>query len=212
MKTMISIAAVALPLFAQAVPITPPHYLIDIEYWGSVSGDVVGGGHSIGDNVRGTMRIDTRLAPGDVASIYDYWGDYQLNERCNHQNCPPELTEPSEFVTSPRIPDLGGFMFDRVQVFDNKTSGSANLYDAYDVEDWESNPGGSMFRRLNVAVSSTTLDFIAGDGLVQSFDVVPSEHAETVANGTWEQYVDNVAEGFSFVVDRIRVTPKLCKP
>ena len=70
---------------------------------------------------------------------------------------------------------------------------------------------------LNVTVRSfgTDLDFIHGDGLVQTFDI-SSWSAQGIGEGVSSEVFPDPKRSFSartvhFVVNRLKVTPKVCK-
>ena len=63
---------------------------------------------------------------------------------------------------------------------------------------------------MRISVGSP-VDFIMGESLVQSFDLRPEESGGS-AGGTFESFFDGVGSGFSFVIDRIRATPRVCRP
>jgi hypothetical protein len=151
------------------------------------------------------------VAPPDAAFIYPEWvGEYSVNQECE-RNCLPERTEPSGFVTSPGIRDLGGAVYDQVLVIDRALDPSHEFtLDEYDVRDYEIAPDFRGASQLRINVGSA-VDFIMGESLVQSFDLRPAESGGA-AGGTFESFLDDVASGFSFVIDRIRATPRVCRP
>jgi hypothetical protein len=204
-------AAHAGPATEAAGSATKSGVVIDVEYWGTVS-EVTSGPRSAGDAVHGVVRIDTRVAPPDFSFYFPEWaGEYDVNQECQ-RNCLPERTEPSGFVTSPGIRDLGGPVYDSVRVIDSDLDpyGEWNR-DEYSVRDYEIKPYGlgAGSQQLVIGVGSP-LDFIMGDGLVQSFDLRPAESGGA-AGGTFESFFDGVASAFSFAIDRIRATPHVCK-
>jgi hypothetical protein len=65
---------------------------------------------------------------------------------------------------------------------------------------------------LSISVSSS-LDFIQGTGLDQEFELDDlQEKADTSAGGYFQAKVTDAVAFFAFFVDRIRVTPHVCKP
>ena len=211
-------AMLAVPWVAHAGPATEAAgstsktgVVIDLEYWGTVT-EATSGPRLVGDAVHGVVRIDTRVAPRDFSFYFPDWaGEYDVNQECP-RNCPPEATEPSGFVTSPGITDLGGPVYDRVRVIDRDADPSGDFdLDEYSVRDYEIRPyaEGAGSQQLEIGVASP-LDFIMGDGLVQSFDLRPAESGGG-AGGTFESFLDGLASAFGFAIDRIRATPHVCK-
>jgi len=185
--------------------------VIDLEYWGTVT-EATSGPRAVGDAVHSVVRIDTRVAPRDFSFYFAEWaGEYDVNQECP-RNCPPERTEPSGFVTSPGIKDLGGPVYDRVRVIDRDADPSGDFdLDEYSVRDYEIRSAeGAGWQQLEIGVASP-LDFIMGDGLVQSFDLRPAE-AGGGAFGQFVSFLDGVSSGFSFAIERIRATPHVCRP
>jgi|KBSSwiStaDraftv2_1062776.scaffolds.fasta_scaffold164815_2 hypothetical protein len=186
--------------------------VIDLEYWGTVT-EATSRPRSVGDAVHGMVRIDTRVAPPDFSFYFPEWaGEYDVNQECP-RNCLPERTEPSGFVTSPGIKDLGGPVYDRVRVIDSDLDPLGEWdRDEYSVRDYEIRPyaEGAGWQQLEIGVASP-LDFIMGDGLVQSFDLRPAESGGG-ALGQFVSFLDGVASGFSFAIERIRATPHVCRP
>jgi hypothetical protein len=209
MKAIFAAAALAASWAAHAATTTEPRIVIDLEYWGTVT-QVDQGPGRVGDPVHGTMRIDTRLAPADAAFTYPEWvGEYSVNQECE-RNCLPERTEPSAFVTSPGIKDLGGAVYDNVLVIDKALDPVHEWdFDEYSVRDYEiaTNFRGASQLRIDVA---SAVDFIMGESLVQSFDLQPAESGGS-AGGVFESFLDGVASSFSFAIDRIRATPRVCR-
>ena len=202
----------AAPATEAAGSTTKTGVVIDLEYWGTVT-EVTQGPGAVGDAVHGVVRIDTRVAPRDFSFYFPDWaGEYDVNQECQ-RNCPPERTEPSGFVTSPGIKDLGGPVYDRVRVIDSDLDLTGEWdRDEYSVRDYEIRPRaqGAGSQQLEIGVQSL-LDFITGDGLVQSFDLRPAESGGA-AGGQSETFLDGVASVFSFAIERIRATPHVCRP
>jgi hypothetical protein len=210
MKLIVTIGALGVSSGLHAGPITLDPDIIDVEYWGSIS-DSTAEGHSVGDAVHGTMRIDLRLGITDYEYFTDARGVYGPNagfKECP-RNCGPGSTEPSAFVTSRAIRDLGGLVFDQVQVQDGAlASGIPPPTDSFEVTDEEYGAGGA-FHLLSVGVDSP-VDFITGDALLQSFDLRLSESGGS-ARGVFESFLDGASSFFVFAIDRIRATPRVCR-
>ena len=216
MKSIVAIGTLAIPFGLQAALILPEPDVVDVEYWGSVSESTIEE-RSIGDPVHGTMRIDLRLGLLDDDRVSNAYGDYGVNagfKECP-RNCGPGSTGPSAFVTAPGIRDLGGLVFDRVQVQDAALIPPYYIpppIDRFQLTDEETGSGG--YTLLGVSVSSD-VDFITGDGLVQSFDLHLNQ-TDGSARGFFESLIfvgDNgVTKFFSFAIDRIRATPRVCRP
>jgi hypothetical protein len=209
MKLILTVAALATSWAAHATTTTESGIVIDLEYWGAIT-QVDQGPARVGDPVHGTMRIDTRVAPQDAAFIHPPWvGEYSVNQECD-RNCLPERKEPSRFVTSPGITDRGGAVYDNVVVIDSALDPLHEFTrDEYSVRDYEIATNFRGASRLQISVSSA-VDFVMGEGLVQSFDLRPAESGGA-AGGTFESFLDGVGAGFSFVIDRIRATPHVCR-
>jgi hypothetical protein len=222
MKSIILLGAAALPLgvhaaeVPEAAPAPHSYMVIDVEYWGTVS-NVQFGSRRVGDAITGSSRIDLRFAPSDFwdDSIFPNEGEYIWNFPCE-RNCGPEPDAPSRFVTTRGAPvELGGNSFDRVFLFDT-TEGSAFPADEFRVRDWELGAGtGDDYSelRVDVGASSRLVNFIRGDDLLQEFDLRPAEvGGDTHAGGSWHEAVNGMTQSlFEFAIDRLRVTPKVCR-
>ena len=202
----------AIPFAAHAGLIEAPRYLVEVEYWGTVH-DVTAGTHEIGDSVHGRLRIDTSLSPGDLESQPNL-GDYIWNPPCE-RGCPPDVDAPNRFVTTDGMPSFHGNSRDRVYVFDS--AGSLVFPgDEFAVSDSEvpSLAGGSAdYLHVGFNVSSP-MDFVSGDGIVQTFDIRPGDANAPSgrSGGGVESFIDGVLTSFEFYIDRVRVTPLVCKP
>jgi hypothetical protein len=62
--------------------------------------------------------------------------------------------------------------------------------------------------RLDV---TSPVEFVAGDGLRQSFDLRPAATAGR-GDGTVSEFLGPVRRFFFFTIDRLTVTPRSCKP
>jgi hypothetical protein len=204
----LTVSLLALSITCRAGPImAPAPDVIDVEVWGSVDRIIFDEGLpkvQVGDSVHRRMRIDLSLTPPDRDASTD-GGIYQWNVGCDF-NCPPRVDAPSGFVTT------AGSTFDfvsedSVQVSDHGGFEGRSLFKIDDVEDDGRGFQGNFFA-LSVTVLET-MDFIQGDGLVQSFDIRPE--SELHSRGHVTMIKDAVRNSFGFLVERIRVTPKVCK-
>jgi hypothetical protein len=217
MYRLIVLGAAALPLDVQAglileAPPQPPSYqVIDIDFWGTIT-DVEFGSRHVGESITGSMRIDLRYAPPDRNSQFP-GAEYIWIPECP-RNCPPEIDAPSQFLRTAGAPlEFGGNSYDLVEVFDAQAGGSVDIADRFALRDWEI---GSITEpaELLVALSaqSSVLDFVHGRGLLQEFDLRPADAGgDTAAGGIWREYIDGVNTIFEFAIDRLRVTPKVCR-
>jgi len=222
MKRIILLGVAALPLVVHAegvldvTPAPPSYTVIDIDFWGTIS-TVEVGTRRVGDAITGSLRIDLRVAPSDFwdDSIWPNEGQYIHNFPCERNCAEPEPDAPSRVVTTRGAPvDLGGNSYDEVHLVDG-TEGSSFPADEFRVRDWELGAGsgdGYSELRVHVGASSRLVDFIHGDDLLQEFDLRPAETADTHAGGSWHEAVaGNSTALFEFVIDRLRVTPKVCR-
>jgi hypothetical protein len=217
-KAIILLGATALPLAVhgegvlEATQAPQSYTVIDVEYWGTISA-VGAGSRRVGDAISGSMRIDLRFAPSDFWDTFASEGEYIWNFPCE-RNCEPYPDAPSRFVATSGAPvELGGNSFDRVYVFDQNEVFRA---DEFSVRDWELGSGTGEDHselRVSLSVSSHLVDFVHGDGLLQEFDLRPSEMGGAIrTEGTWIESVRGMAAaGFDFAIDRLRVKPKLCR-
>jgi hypothetical protein len=220
MKRLILLAAAALPPAVQAENVATPasasYLVVDIEFWGTIS-TVGAGTRRVGDAINGSMRIDMRFAPDDFwhDSIFPNEGEYIWNFPCE-RNCGPEPDAPSRFVTTRAAPvELGGNSYDRVFLFDT-SKGTAFAKDEFGIRDWELGAGtGNEYSELRVSLSasSSVVDFIHGDDLLQDFDLRPAEAGgDTSAGGSWHEALNGMTQSlFEFTIDHLRATPKVCR-
>jgi hypothetical protein len=210
--SLLAAGLLAIPFAAHAGLIEVPRYLVDVEYWGTVS-DVTQGTHEVGDSVHGRLRIDTSLAPSDTESQDPRVGDYIWNAPCE-RGCPPDVDAPNGFVTTDGAPSFHGRSYDRVQVFDSAGS-PVPARDFFAIKDDEGpalNGGSADYLVVGLGVRSPA-DFISGDGIVQTFDIRPvTDVGSAPSGGGIDSLINGVASSFGFLLDRIRVTPHLCKP
>ncbi len=128
----------------------------------------------------------------------------------------PEPDRESRFVTT-RGGLVEGQSYDEVTVVDSIPGSDSFPRDYLRVQDWEWSglPSDDSYaeRRVVVGISSSVVDFIHGDGLLQPFDLRLDDAGGDTAGGIWQQLVNGVSSGFGFefALDRIRVTPKVCR-
>ena len=214
MNRIASLLAAAFPAFAYGgvLEVTPaPHSytVVDIDYWGTVTG-VTAGTRRVGDDISGSMRIDTRFAPNDFWDWIPAEGQYIWNFPCE-RGCPPLTDAPSRFVTTRGAPvELGGRSWDEVYIFD-KQEGTAVTHDSISIRDWEDGTGDSLLT-VSLSARSSVVDFLRGDGLLQDFDLrVEEAGGDTAASGRWAEAANGIVAFFDFAIDRLRATPKVCR-
>jgi hypothetical protein len=209
MKRLLVASFAATTFSAYAGTVGPPKGVVDVEYWGSIDSISFGEGLSIGEPMRGTFRIDPSLAPKDRAPS-SHEGNYIWNAQCDF-DCPPHFDGPS-FVTNDRqrmrgISDDHGFVIDAFPA-------SGGQWDTFGIENVEylQNPNQTYqaYEFFDLTVFSPS-NFIIGDDLAQRFDIRP---AETGGHGfaTIREFVGEVNRLFTLTIDRVRVTPRACRP
>ncbi len=185
--------------------------VLDVEYWGTLDrslSDV-----PIPQDLHGVLRIDLSLAPPDSDPL-PALGVYNWNHPGPGFVCPKRDT--SGFVTDLSLP-IDGASADNVFVRD--AGALTSVLDDFSLTDHEdrTNDDGSVdFHYLSLFVEIPMLDFIHGDSLAQSFDVtVPPPPSDRSPAATGLGFVSDVIRGitklYSFSVDRLRVTPRVCK-
>jgi hypothetical protein len=178
-------------------------FILDVQFWGTEwTRPVVGGPRVFGDPVHGTMHVDARLAPPD-SDPSPAAGNWFYNEPC----CGPRRAAPSDFVTSD-WQTLHGETEDHYGVSDRIPT-SLGLTDGFSVTNSEFGPGQKDFSTLFVSIS-TTKDIVDGGGLLQQFESRPIAEGG-YSNGTFDQTINGVYKQVLFVVDRLRVTAKVCR-
>ncbi|HSC13788.1 MAG TPA: hypothetical protein VLI71_01675 [Gammaproteobacteria bacterium] len=212
--------------------------VIDVEFWGReriVSPDPEGGNNDVitfGDPVHGKFRIFPDNAPsprGTGGASVDGQIYGQITDRpsgaafvTSHWLSPfpkgpvVDIThQVSPFAGS--VPDDHVIVGDRVRMREN-LSGAGFPRDWLQVSD-RFGPGPAADRlageQLMIGIYSP-LDFIDGFGLEQAFELNDLQEKEnTSAFGFFRAKVDTTATAvafFDFAVDRIRVSPRVCKP
>lgn len=241
MRASLSIGALAAAVLvsgaasASQVVVGKSGLVIDVEFWGRariVSEEPGGGNNDVityGDPVHGKFRIFGDDAPPPVAetgpspdatsygriSARPPTGAAFVTSRwlspfpkgpvgnITHQGSPSARTVPDDYVV----------VGDRVRF-----SAPEPLKDWFQVSDQFSASApndGLSGESLTISVSSA-VDFIRGNGLDQAFEIDDlQEKGDTAAGGFFRAKLDTTATAvafFSFFVDRIRVTPHVCKP
>jgi len=146
--------------------------VLEVNYEGTISSlldDNIG--YSVGDSIFGTLLINTDFAPVD-ADLSNSTGSYSLNNSTN-----------TEFVTGAIA--NGTRSKDSVTVVDDANSST----DSFDVKNFESefaHTGGTLtdvwLRSFDLFSSSSIVDYIHGDSLIQSFDLNSSNSSSLSAN------------------------------
>jgi hypothetical protein len=197
-----------------STPAPQSYTVIDIDFWGTISNDY--GGPRVGEAIEGSMRLDLRFAGADHEYWSPNWGVYGVNYPPCERNCPePEPDRESRFVTT-RGGLVEGQSYDEVTVVDSIPGSDSFPHDYLRVQDWEwsglPSDDSDADLRVVVGISSSVVDFIHGDGLLQPFDLrLADAGGDTAGGGIWQQLVNGVSSGFEFALDRIRVTPKVCR-
>jgi hypothetical protein len=226
MKHLLAATAFSVPVVAWAGTMGETEHVVDIEYWGtSIEQAGIGipqpGWVPIEEFLHGTIRIRPSLAPPDTFPDLPYYGAYTWRDTCETgTTCP---AAPSRFVTTPLQKFDGALSGDTVLIADS--NGLPDSFDELFVKNWEATtvgdgPFGPEFveREMYLQIHGADAgDFIRGDGLWQTFDVsfpggVGSGGGTETYQGTdltqpwtWPYRV------FSFVVNRIKVTPRVCR-
>jgi hypothetical protein len=209
MKLIFAICAVvALPLVAQADPPAKPR-VVDVDFWGTVLSVVEGDGQSVGDPVHGRLTIDLCRAPDDGAPGPNL-GFYNWNPQCDPEGCPPGGRVPSFVDTKGQ--KFRGESHDAVRFFDD--SGPIDTHGVFisDVETATQPVNGFVDRFFLTLDVQGRLDFVAGDGLPQRVDVRPDNAPGGLfGQGHWQEFFAGVKSYFTFNIDRLRMTPRVCK-
>lgn len=240
MKTLLSIAVLAAALVSGAASATQitvgeSKLVIDVEFWGRykiVSPDPNGGNDdviSFGDPVHGTFRI----FPGDAPSPQTPSGFGSMDGKIYGQNTAGALPTGAAFVTSRWLspfpksplpvgithqvsPFPGSVADDYVVVADRARFNAREplqdwlqISDRYGPNSVDDRISGEQ---LLIGVRSP-LDFIDGFGLDQAFELNDLQQQEgTTAFGFFRAKVGEGAVAFhEFFVDRLRVTPHVCR-
>jgi hypothetical protein len=208
MRRFITAGIASMPIlaFAGGPSSAPPlsddalNFILDVEYWGTIESRIPGGDHA---PIHAVARVDGRVAPPEFGSEPGV-GVYEYNE----EGYPPRVPAPSNFVTS-NLQTLAGpsESEDRVSMVTD-----ANHH-AFAIENREfvPHPGRPEDYSLFGLEIDTPEKFLDGVGLIQEFDVRPAA-AGGRSLGWFDQLIDGVGTSFRFVIDRIRVTPKVCRP
>jgi hypothetical protein len=212
MKLIAASAALLLPFVAHGAESGHAvDFILTIEYWGTVD-HVTRGSANVGDAVHGTMVVHSAFAPPDLRATNPNEGDYLWNSPCDRQ-CPPRIPAPSGFVTNDRS-SFKGTSDDEVLVIDrDKDPGRADWFLVADRESTVHGSGvGAYSDTHSVAVQiGSTVDFIMGEGLLQSFDLRPDASTIARQGGIFDQVHGVIQNSLTFVVERLRVTPKVCR-
>jgi hypothetical protein len=213
MKYLLAVTILGIPVLGYAGPITQPVQVVDVEWWGTLAGVTTHGPLPSGvprvkEYLHGTLRIIPALAPPDIVPDDPYTSGYLWFNYCQ-DDC---TGAPSNFVTSTLQRYDGASSGDDVFMIDS--AGGTNAWDYFGVTNSESAISGSGGRFLNVTVTTPDFDFIHGDGILQEFDI-SSTAADGVGFGSASETFDNagrfVSRAIGFVVDRLKVTPKVCR-
>jgi hypothetical protein len=200
-------SAVAWSCAAVANPIPTSKTVVELEYWGTITSvsdaPVPKDEFEVGDAIHGFFHIDTSLAPADFDPKEAGEGQYIWNGLCDRL-CPPRIPAPSGFVTSDKT-NVQGDSDDWVSVIDQ------SFGELYSVVDRETT--ASRIWQASVSVYQHR-DYLHGDGLVQTFDIVPVDDVlgNPGASGEIREVTAATSRLVHFAVSRIRATPKVCRP
>jgi hypothetical protein len=216
-------AALTAPLAVQAgvlesspKPLARQHFL-DIDFWGTISEVQHTPGRRVGDTIQGSFRINLGSTPENLHEGSAYRGDYRVNPLLEcHPNCVPDMGAPHDFVTTRGVPvERGTASLDRVIVYE-RGDGAAGRYDQIEILDmWgTAQPGGvNALWESGLVVGSDSLNFIHGTGLAQQFDLRFGEGpGHTTGGAYFTEVIDDVWTRFWVTLDRVRATPRVCKP
>jgi hypothetical protein len=195
--------AAATSFAASAIPIGVGKTILEVEYWGTVTrvdGPIE---TRIGDPIHGLLHIDPSLAPPGPPLGGPTEAQYIWNAPCDRK-CPPRVPAPSGFVTSYKTV-CGGDSDDQVHLFNgNPPSGR---FDAFIVENNERGPG--HIYQLSVGALAP-LDLLHELGISQEFDTRPADSGGS-GSGRLEEIFQSFANRVDFIVERLRVSPKVCR-
>jgi hypothetical protein len=216
MRSIVAATAVCLaPLAAQAAPI---HYdFLTVEYEGTISFVTNNGGlgwatccddPKIGDSVSGSLRVNLHNLPADKFPTDPRRADYSASRA--------QPSYSSSFVSGGKWKPDTGPSGDRLIVEDG--IGGRDLFDVADIEgSRERGPFESRQRPdgLYLLAGSSILDFIQGDGPVQSFEITADQLDES-SHGFRSHARFDIALGeffggfYRFAIDKLKVTPGRC--
>jgi len=199
--------------------------VIDVEFWGrqrlrnfnpeDPTDDII----TYGDPVQGTFRIfaDDAPAPGWTTAFLDAPNAVAYGRATPPVRDPP----PASLVTSrwlsalpaPFVNDVSPFPGDHVQIADGVLfRPEGPVQDWFEVLDRSSDDVNRTAVDTLFITVTTPRDIIQGVGLDQEFDLVnPAENGGT-SGGFFAGTVDGLERFIEFIVDRVRVSPRVCKP
>lgn len=166
---------------------------VDLEYWGTLENCSIGDCSGLPDVLHGLLQVDLFRAPRDL-NADPLFGHYQSRDNA--------------FVTRPGL-ELQGRSADLVVVADRNPLAA----EAYSVQDHADIYDGDELvneQALEVGLRAPRDWGVEGDSIVQDFDVRPAEIEGAEGFGVFQQLINGVRLGYSFVVDRLRVTPRFC--
>ena len=206
MKRLMCVASFALaPSVSLADDPEPSFDAVDVEYWGRLETCSYGDCGDLPDVLYDKLTINVSLAPPDLFPDNPLTGDYG----------PMRGSVLSNFVTTPSQ-TLGGRPRDFVVV--NTFTGAA-LPNHGSVETYTVSNASSIVKdgeevaeqRVQVGLSAPRDWGIEGDGILQQFDVRTADVGGD-GRGVVTQLLNGVRIGYSFIVDRFRATPRVCRP
>jgi hypothetical protein len=221
---VLAAAALAAPFVGRATVLesspkpTPRQHILDIDFWGTISEVQDTPGRRVGEAFQGSFRINLGSTPENLSAgnRYDgtYWWNHLQDEGC-FPNCAPDMDAPHDFVTTRGAPrERGAFSQDRV-IVSERGDGAGGGRDQIEISDMEHGPPGGTnpVWEGGLIVGSDTLNFIRGTGVRQKFDVQPaSAPGHTTAVAFFTEVIDGVWTRFWVEIDRVRATPRVCRP
>jgi hypothetical protein len=200
--------------------------VIDVEFWGRTriySQNPDGYGENIvtyGDPVRGTFRISAHEAPPGRNNTFPIHAGTTYG-----MNTFSALPTGAAFVTSEWLSPLPERFTHDISPFpgsvpnDYVVIGDGVRFEASEpTKDWlivadQFSPNSDGYPESLTIQLRTPFDVIQGEGLDQAFevkDLIQTEGAST--HGIFQTRVNDVIQFFEFSLDRVRFSPRVCKP
>jgi hypothetical protein len=188
----------AAPIVSFGAPITGPYDVVDVEYWGTLY-NCAGDCSDLPDVLHGRLQIDLSLAPRDTRD------EPLIGEYSRHAT---GFVAPGFVIAQGQF--LRGLSADMVVVGDLNPSAA----ELYRVQNHSSITVDGLLvaeQRTEVGIASLRQWGIEGDSIVQQFDVRTAD-VDGEGDGIVSELLNGVSRGYSFLIDRMRVTPRVCRP